>query len=76
MNKRRRSEIDTLIEELNDLKNRVASVLEDEQGSLENMPESLQGSDRGYAMQEGIDELDSASNSLSDAVDALEAAKG
>lgn len=43
MNNARRKEINTLIAELEDLKSRLESVLQEEQDYLDNMPESFQG---------------------------------
>lgn len=38
--------------------------MEEEQEAYDNMPESLQESDRGCTMQEGLDNLQSAIDSL------------
>ena len=54
MNNARRKEINTLIAELEDLKSRLESVLEEEQEYLDNMPESFQGGEKGEKAQSAI----------------------
>ena len=45
---------------------------EDEQDKFDNMPEGLQESERGEAMQEAIDAIETACGSLDDAIDTLQ----
>ena len=71
MNKERRREIETLIDELDDLKARIESVQSDEQDYFDNMPENLQSSERGEMAEEAIGNLDSALDSLDEAIDSL-----
>lgn len=59
MNKQRRQELNDIISELDDLKDRLNSVMEEEQEAYDNMPESLQDSERGEEMQFNVDMLDS-----------------
>jgi len=49
----------------------LESIRDDEQDKYDNMPESLQSSDRGDTMQEGIDDLESAIEALNTATEAL-----
>ena len=52
----------------------VESVKDDEQDSFDNMPENLQESDRGIAMEDAIGELEDAFSSAKDAIDSIERA--
>ena len=44
----------------------LQDILSDEQDALDNLPESLQYSDRGTAMQDAIDNLETDCQSLED----------
>lgn len=57
MNKDRRARLQELVEAL-------ACIQEEEQEAFDNMPESLQESERGEAMQEAIDAMDEAKDAL------------
>ena len=63
MNKARRKRIQDVQTQLEVLKQEIDSIMAEEQEALENMPESLQESERGEAMQEAIYALESAFNS-------------
>lgn len=57
MNKERRArlaEVDDLLMEVVD---DITEIVEDEQGAFDNLPEGLQCSSRGEAMEEAIDEM-------------------
>ena len=71
MNKQRRTEIASIVIELENIKSRLESVLSDEQDVFDNMPENLQGSMRGEESEEAIDYMDSAIGSLDEAIDNL-----
>lgn len=71
MNKARRKElakIVTMLEELDALREQIreqlASVRDDEQDALDNMPEGLQESERGEQMQEYIDSMEDVTGEL------------
>lgn len=71
MNKIRRKTLRAIItklEELENLKTEIEEMLEqvmdEEQEALDNMPESLQESERGQQMQEYIDTMDSVLSDL------------
>ena len=84
MNKFRRAQLRTLAATLSQIESvQERDMLEDCIGTLEdirydeeeyfeNMPENLQGSTRGYAAEEAIDNMDQAIESLNDALDADE----
>lgn len=71
MNAKQRKELQGYAYGLDEIKSNIETMMEDEQSKLDNMPEGLQESERGEAMQEAIDNLESASSSLEDAIDYL-----
>ena len=70
MNKQRRKQLADIVEQLESLKSELEEVKEQEE-AFENMPESLQESDRGQHMQEVIDILDNAFSSIEEAIDGI-----
>ena len=75
MNKERRKAIDKLIGEIQWIENKMTALVQemqedvggivcDEQDAFDNMPESLQYSDKGEAAQEAIYALESADNEI------------
>lgn len=80
MNKERRTKIHGLIKAFkdlsitiqDDLSSQIQDLHDDEEQAFENMPESMQDSDRGTTMQDAIDELQSAVDLCSEAADALD----
>lgn len=80
MNRERRSRIRGLIKAFKDLsstiQNDLSSQVQDlhdlEEEAFDNMPESMQDSDRGTAMQDAMDELQSAVDLYSEASDAID----
>ena len=69
MNKQRRKELDTLFHKIEALSDELSDVLNEEQEAYDNLPEGLQESEKGEAMQEAIDNLESALSSLEEAQD-------
>jgi len=86
MNANRRKQIAEVIESIKALDDRIDEIMcfieeikDDEEECFDNLPDSLQESERGEAMQEAIDNLDSAYSELEsidtgDLVDYLECA--
>lgn len=88
MNKQRRKEIQAIRDKLEDLTSKIAelrdgidTIKDDEQEYYDNMPESLQSSDRGTAAEEAVSHLDTAlealdeiANQASEATEALDSA--
>lgn len=80
MNRERRSRIRGLIKAFKDLsstiQNDLSSQVQDlhdlEEEAFDNMPESMQDSDRGTAMQDAMDELQFAVDLCSEASDAID----
>lgn len=54
----------------------VSDLAEEEQEKFDNMPEGLQGGEKGQAIEEAANTLSEISDSLQTALDALEEAEG
>ena len=83
MNNARRKVISTIIHSINDLNekfsasvdelcNEIDAVADNEQEALNNMPESMEGSERYSAMESAIESLQSAMDLLDEAATALD----
>lgn len=72
MNKLRRRQIAAAMDLLSEAMSILEHVRDEEQESFDNMPESLQGSERGEAMEEIIYNLEEYRDSLSEIIDGLE----
>lgn len=64
MNKERRKRLDDVISQLEEIQAEVASIAEEEREAFDNMPESLQCSERGEQVSENADDLDSLDGRL------------
>lgn len=75
MNKQRRARL----AEAHSLLGRAVSIVErakdEEQDSFDNLPENLQSSERGELMEEAIDELQTAIDSINDAMEHIDCAR-
>lgn len=74
MNDKRRLAINEISARLESLKNVLDEILAEEQESFDRMPEGLQSSARGEVIQSAIDNLESASNDLTNSISSLEEA--
>jgi hypothetical protein len=72
MNKQRRKRITALHDELTAIRDHLVECCGDEQDTIDNLPDSLQGSARGQEMSDAVDNLDNAINALEEAIVALE----
>lgn len=72
MNNQRRKELDNWMKKLDDLKEELDQIATDEQDSLYNLPENLQNSQRGYAIQDAADKLNDALDLFDVIVDYVE----
>ena len=72
MNKARRKAIEEIIDQLGMLKEQVESISEEEQEAFDNLPESIQYSERGDAMGEYVADLDDAASSIDDVMSTLQ----
>ena len=72
MNKARRKAIEEIIDQLGTLKEQIESVCEEEQEAYDNLPESIQYSERGEAMSETASDLEDAASSIDDVMSTLQ----
>jgi uncharacterized coiled-coil DUF342 family protein len=74
MNNARRDQIAKIKETLEDLRGKIEDLQSEEQEAFDNMPESLQQGDRGQASEAAAEALQSALDSVDEAVGYLETA--
>lgn len=72
MNKLRRKELTRIAAELEKLFDDLCAVVSEEEEAYENLPESLQESERGEAMSEAAGELDSIAAELDELRERIE----
>jgi len=75
MNKQRRKDLARALELLSEAQNIIETAQEEEQEYLDNMPESLQSSDRYYAAEAAADALTEALSSLEEAISQIDGAQ-
>lgn len=75
MNKQRRKDIQMAIDIMNEsiasmerAKSIIETAAEEERDAYENLPESIQEGERGYAMEEAADTMDEIVESLDDRI--------
>lgn len=71
MNKVRRMRLEAVIEKLEELQSEISCIAEEEQDAYDNLPESIQLSDRGDVMSENVsslEELDETFEELKDSI--------
>ena len=74
MNNDRRARIQALINKLEDIKEDIDFIKDEEQESYDNMPENFQAGERGDKAQEAIDNLDYAYSQIDEVREYLEEA--
>lgn len=72
MNKERRIKILNVIKEIEQIKDKLQEVLNEEETVFDNMPENLQCSMRGEESEESIDYMNDAIDALDNAIEQLE----
>lgn len=73
MNNDRRKRIDAMISRLEEIRDEIDAIREEEQDAFDNMPESLQNSERGDMAQEAISNLENVD--VDEIISYLESAK-
>lgn len=71
MNAKRRKEIEKLSAQIEEIKMAIDSLRDDEQEAYDNLPDSLQETERGQKMESAIEVLDYASDDLQECLDHL-----
>lgn len=74
MNKARRKELDKIHSAILELYEALEDVMNEEEEARDNMPESLQDTDRYEAMEEAISNMEYAIDSLQEAMGYIESA--
>lgn len=74
MNNQRRKVLDNIKSKLAELLEELESVQGEEQEAYDNMPENLQYSERGERAEEACSNLDSAVDSINEAMDYIDTA--
>lgn len=76
MNKWLRNDLMKISEQVEELSSDIERIRDGEEEKLDNLPESLQDSNKAEAFQEVIDFLDDALTSMTDACEAITNAVG
>jgi len=74
MNKENRKELEKAISLIEDAKQIIESIKDDEQDKFDNLPEGLQQSERGEKFEENVSVLDDALSQLEEAIDNISTA--
>lgn len=74
MNVKRRKEIDKIIATLEDAREKISNLRDEEEEAFNNLPESLQDADKGQDMQAAFGALESADDGFDDIIGYLEEA--
>ena len=72
MNNTRRKQLRKWLEDIENIKSELESICSDEEEAFDNLPENLQGSDRGMAFEAAIDQMNEAVSSIEDAISIIE----
>lgn len=75
MNNVRRKAIQNIMDKLEDLMAEIEAIRDEEQEAYDNLPEGIQMSERGEAMDTAIYNLDDAAENVQTVIDALEEAQ-
>lgn len=76
MNNARRKRISKIADALNELKDQIDELHSEEEEVLDNIPESLHGTERYGIAENAVDMLESASSGLEDVISFLGDAEG
>lgn len=68
MNKPRRNELNKIIDSLYELQDKIDSLKDDEETAFDNLPESLQYSEKGETMETIIQYLEDALDNIEEAI--------
>ena len=71
MNKARRKWLEKVSEMIADAKEQLEQIRDEEQEAYDNMPESIQDSERGEQMYENIDNLETMASDLEDILESF-----
>lgn len=72
MNKLGRKQIEAIISKLEDLRDEIEALKDEEQEKYDNLPESLQDSERGETFTDNVDNMETAYDDIDDAISNLQ----
>ena len=72
MNKNRRKRLEKVLNTLQDAMSELEYIKDEEQEAYDNLPESLQESEKGETMQEYVDDIDYVISDLDSVMSSLE----
>ena len=72
MNNKTRKELEKVVSIINDLKEIITTIIDEEQTKFDNLPEGLQQSENGSKLEEAAATLEEVINSLDEAIDNIE----
>lgn len=72
MNEETKQKLNEIHSRLDAIRSEIDSLQSEEEDYMWNIPENLQESDRYYAAEEAVDNLESASSSVDDAIGTLD----
>ena len=75
MNKDRRKQLADISGHLEDLKCDLELLRDEEQGYLDNMPESMQGGEKGSKAEEAVEAMDTAISEIENVIENIENAQ-
>ena len=76
MNNARRKKLSKLYDNLEGLREELEQIKDEEQEAYDNMPEGVQGSERGEIAYEAVDNLENAHTLLEEVLEGIDNAKG
>ena len=71
MNRNRRERIAAAINLIEDIKEQITNIMDEESEAFDNLPEAIQESQRGEDMDQNVCDLDEVCETLESAVDQL-----
>lgn len=71
MNKQRRKRLEDVVSRLEECMSDLEFIKEEEQEAYDNLPESIQYSERGEAMQGNVDDIDYVISDLDQVIDSI-----
>ena len=74
MNKARRKELSRAVELLEEAQSIIESCRDEEQEYMDNMPENLQESEKHYAAEEAVDNMNDAYDKIGESIYSVESA--
>ena len=74
MNNQRRKDLNAIFCQLQNLQGDLENLLQEEQDYYDNMPENLQGGEKGEASESAINNMEEAISNVEEAISNIEAA--